>query len=102
MQQTNTEAERLRLLGLTKSKQCMDMLIKARREKNLTREFINKLSSRHRGLIYFHSLIGKGRHHLRFEELTPHERKLVISSLRDLRDLLNCIPAVLSDSDIDI
>lgn len=92
-------AEQMMKTGRINSRKCMNMILQARREKNLTRDFINRLSSRHRGLIYFHSSIGRGRHHLKFNELTRYERMQVIFSLRDLRELFSQLPESLRDDD---
>ncbi|AXF75317.1 DUF5347 domain-containing protein [Erwinia tracheiphila] len=95
-------AEQIMKTGRVNSRLCMNMILQARREKNLTREFINRLSSRHRGLVYFYASIPKSRHKFKFEELEKIERKQVINSLRDLRELFKSIPSTLLDSDSDI
>lgn len=100
--QQQTDAERIRQLGLINSQKCLTAIRRARYESNLTRDFINRLSSRHRGLIYFYASIPKLRHKFKFEELERFERKQVINSLRDLREMFKSIPPALLDSDSDI
>ena len=95
-------AEQIMNTGRVNSHKCMEMILRARRERNLTRDYINSLSSRYRGLIYFHSGISRVRHNLKFEALTREERRKIIHSLRDLRELFKLIPASLSDTDSDI
>ena len=96
------DAQQIMNIGRVNSHKCMEMILRARRERNLTRDYINGLSSRHRGLIYFHSGISPLRNNLKFEALTTEERKKIIHSLRDLRELFELIPASLSDTDSDI
>ncbi|RQM39142.1 DUF5347 family protein [Erwinia psidii] len=100
--QRQSDAERIRQLGLINSQKCMTVIMRARYESNLTRDFINRLSSRHRGLVYFYASIPKLRHKFKFEELEKYESKQVISSLRDLRELFKSIPPALLDSDSEI
>ncbi|CAI1094119.1 DUF5347 domain-containing protein [Serratia entomophila] len=86
-------------LGLAHSYKCMQMIAAFKTACNETKEFINSLHSRHRGLIYFTAEIPKARHRLKFEHLTERERLAVIEAMRELRELVGSFPHRLSNTD---
>lgn len=78
---------------------CKAIISNAIKNRNDTRKFINGLSSRHRGYVYFAAGLHIEKHRLKFEALSEYDRRKVISSLRELRDLFASVPNMLSDTD---
>lgn len=95
----NFRAERMTQIGLKNLQKCKQIIIDAKANRNDTRSFINGLSSRHRGYVYFAAGLHIEKHRLKFEALSEYDRRKVISSLRELRDLFAAAPNMLSDAD---
>ncbi|WP_456309406.1 hypothetical protein [Serratia proteamaculans] len=91
--------EKTTQIGLKNIKKCRQIIVNARAGRNDTRSFINGLSSRYRGYVYFAAGLHIEKHRLKFEALSEHDRRKVIISLRELRDLFSQIPRSLSDAD---
>lgn len=91
--------EKTTQIGLKNLKKCRQIIINAKAGRNDTRYFINSLSSRYRGYVYFAAGLHIEKHCLKFEALSEYDRKKVISSLRELRDLCSQVPKSLSDAD---
>ncbi|TXE26906.1 DUF5347 family protein [Serratia ureilytica] len=79
--------------GLSHAAKLKRLVISARTEKNLVREFFDNLRvSRYRAVIYFWARIGAERHRLHFEELTERERIAIINAMLEMRELVNEFP----------
>lgn len=79
--------------GLSHAAKLKRLVIRARTEKNLVRDFFEKLRvSRYRAVIYFWARIGAERHSLHFEELTEQERIAIINAMLEMRELVNEFP----------
>ncbi|QGH60769.1 DUF5347 family protein [Serratia proteamaculans] len=85
--------------GLAHSYKCRQMIAAFKSDDNETKECINSLHSRYRGLVYFTAEIPKARHQLKFEHLTERERLAVIEAMRELRELVGSFPHRLSNVD---
>lgn len=85
--------------GLAYSYKCMQMIAAAKTAGNETKECVNSLHSRYRGLIYFIAEIPKVRHKMKFEQLSERERLAVIEAMRELRELVGSFPHRLSNVD---
>lgn len=99
MPEYDTASKECYQTALRNISKCKAIISNARANRNDTRSFINGLSSRHRGYVYFAAGLHIEKHRLKFEALSEYDRRQVISSLRELRDLFAQIPKMLYDSD---
>lgn len=89
--------EQISQIGLVQARRCLNLI--RGQNRNETKIYIDGLSSRHRGYIYFAAGLQPHLNRLTFAELNRDERTKVIAALRDLKSLFGSIPKILSDAD---